>query len=187
MALLHDATLIPTKRELLNAWLPRQSWWPGGEFEHLGAYRLDDPDGEVGLECFVLGASDGTVVHVPVTYRGAPLEGADEHLIGTTEHSVLGSRWVYDGVADPVLTATMTTTILTGGRQADLELESDGKRQPRPSSATVRGSGVGSGPAPGVELTVVRRVGDEIEADETLVGQWRDGGGPAVLAGVRRT
>lgn len=187
MALLHDATLTPSKRELLTAWLPHQPWWPGGEFEHLGAYRLDDPDGEVGLECFVLGAPDGTVVHVPVTYRGAPLAGAEEHLIGTTEHSVLGSRWVYDGVADPVLVATMTATILTGGRQADQEVESGGQRQARTSSATVRGSGEAASPAPaaGAELVVVRRIGDTIEADETLTGQWRDGGGPAVLAGVR--
>ena len=55
MALLHHATLTPTKRDLLTAWLPSRSWWPGGEFEHLGAYRLDDPEGEVGMEGFVLG------------------------------------------------------------------------------------------------------------------------------------
>lgn len=188
MALLHDATLVPSKRELLTSWLETQPWWPGGEYDHLGAYRLDDPEGEVGLECFVLGAPDGSLFHVPVTYRGAPLDGAEEHLIGTTEHSVLGSRWVYDGLADPVLVATMTATIVTGGRQADQEIESGGQRQARTSSATVRGSGEASAPLPleGLELVVVRRIGDAIEADETLTGQWRDGGGPAVLAGVRR-
>ena len=45
---------------------------------------------------------DGSVLHVPVTYRAAPVAGADEHLIGTMEHSVLGRRWAYDGCADPV-------------------------------------------------------------------------------------
>lgn len=184
MALLHDATLTPTKRELLTAWLATQSWWPGGQFEHLGAYRLDDPEGEVGMECFILGASDGTLVHVPVTYRGAPLDGAEEHLIGTSEHSVLGPRWVYDGAADPVLVSTMTATITSGGREADQELESGGKREPRASSATVRGSGSGEA-ADGAELVLVRRIGEEIEADQTLTGHWRDGAGPAVLAGLR--
>ena len=184
MALLHDATLTPTKRELLTGWLDTQSWWPGGEFAHLGAYRLDDPEGEVGMECFILGASDGTIVHVPVTYRSAPLDGAAEHLIGTTEHSVLGPRWVYDGAADPVLVATMTATIASGGREADQELESHGKREPRASSATVRGSGSGAVPD-GAQLVLVRRIGDEVEADQTLTGRWRDDGGPAVLAGLR--
>jgi hypothetical protein len=183
MALLHDATLTPTKRELLTAWLATQPWWPGGQYVHLGAYRLDDPAGEVGIEGFIVGASDGTVVHVPVTYRGAPLDGADDHLIGTTEHSVLGPRWVYDGAADPVLVATMTATIASGGREADQELESDGKREPRASSATVRGTGSGE-PADGAELVLVRRIGEAVEADQTLTGRWRDGG-PAVLAGLR--
>lgn len=183
MALLHAATLTPSKRELLTAWLATQPWWPGGEYDHLGAYRLDDPEGEVGMEGFILGASDGTIVHVPVTYRAAPLAGAEKDLIGTSDHSVLGPRWVYDGAADPVLVATMTATIASGGREADQELESDGKREPRASSATVRGSG--SGAAAGAELVLVRRIGDEIEADQTLTGRWRDGGGPAVLAGLR--
>jgi hypothetical protein len=184
MALLHTATLVPTKRELLTAWLATQAWWPGGEYEHLGAYRLDDPAGEVGMEGFILGAADGTLVHVPVTYRGSPLDGADEHLIGTSEHSVLGPRWVYDGAADPVLVATMTETIAGGGREADQELETDGRREPRASSATVRGSGTGE-PRAGAELVLVRRIGDEIDADETLTGRWREEGGPAVLAGLR--
>lgn len=183
MALLHDATLTPTKRELLTGWLATQPWWPGGEYTHLGAYRLDDPAGEVGIECFIVGASDGTLVHVPVTYRGAQLDGAEAHLIGTTEHSVLGPRWVYDGAADPVLVATMTATIARGGREADQELESDGKREPRASSATVRGTGSGE-PADDAELVLVRLIGEEIEADQTLNGRWRDGGA-AVLAGLR--
>ncbi len=42
--------------------------------------------------------------HVPLTYRGAPLDGAgEEALVGTAEHGVLGRRWVYDGVHDPLL------------------------------------------------------------------------------------
>ena len=40
------------------------------------------------------------------------LDSTDEYLIGTTEHSVLGKRWVYDGCADPVA----VSAILTGDR-----------------------------------------------------------------------
>ena len=29
MALLHDATLTPSKRELMEAWLPTRSWYDG--------------------------------------------------------------------------------------------------------------------------------------------------------------
>ena len=42
------------------------------------------------------------VVQVPLTFRGAPLEGHEHALIGTATHSTLGERWVYDGVHDPV-------------------------------------------------------------------------------------
>ena len=44
---------------------------------------------------------------MPVTYRDAPLPGADAWLIGTMDHSVLGKRWVYDGVGDPVYLLTV--------------------------------------------------------------------------------
>ena len=37
-----------------------------------------------------------------MTYRGERLEGADAALIGTSEHGVLGNRWIYDGTRDPV-------------------------------------------------------------------------------------
>ena len=40
-----------------------------------------------------------------MTYRGAPLAGAEEALIGTSEHGVLGTRWIYDAAHDPVAVA----------------------------------------------------------------------------------
>ena len=40
-------------------------------------------------------------------YRGAPLPGADEGLIGTSEHGVLGTRWFYDAAHDPVAVAQL--------------------------------------------------------------------------------
>jgi hypothetical protein len=44
---------------------------------------------------------------VPLTYRARALAGADAGLIGTSEHGVLGHRWIYDGTRDPVLVAQL--------------------------------------------------------------------------------
>lgn len=52
------------------------------------------------MESFLLGTADGRVLHVPLTYRGAPHPDAD--LITTMHHTVLGDRWVYDGCTDPI-------------------------------------------------------------------------------------
>jgi hypothetical protein len=113
MAIIHRTTLTPTKLELLAAWLPSRPWYAGsGEPrpEKAGGFRLDDPRGEVGIEFMVItdASGPGTAGYlVPMTYRGAPLDGADHALIGTTEHGVLGRRWVYDGCHDPVLVTTL--------------------------------------------------------------------------------
>ena len=137
-----DATLEPGKLELLAAWLPSQPWFPGGSVERVaGAYRFDDPAGEVGLEGQLVRLDDGRVVHAPLSYRAAPLAGAEEFLVGTTEHSALGTRWVYDAVGDPVWAAALATAILTGGTQADIYFEVDGVQQRRESRTKVRGSG----------------------------------------------
>jgi len=114
MAIIHRATLRPAKLELLAAWVPSRPWGgaaAGTELEQLAAYRFDDPAGEVGTETFVLRAGD-TLLHVPLTYRGAPVAELEGHLVGTTEHSVLGRRWVYDGCADPVYGAAPAAAVL---------------------------------------------------------------------------
>src|SRR6476619_4019537 len=101
--LFHHATLTPGKLELLRGWLPGKGWAAGaGRVRQLGSYRFDDPEGQVGLEAFLLQTEDDGVLHVPLSYRAAPLDGAGDDLVGTTEHSALGTRWVYDGCADPV-------------------------------------------------------------------------------------
>ena len=123
MATIHPgATLVPGKLELLQAWVPTQPW--AGDLgtaalEVAGAYRFDDPAGEVGTETFLLRTGDGTVLQVPVTYRAQPLDGAV--LVGQAEHSVLGTRWVYDGPTDPVYAAALAAALLTGTPQAQLE------------------------------------------------------------------
>ncbi len=113
MAEIHHTTLSPSKVELLTQWLPQQPWYVGAGSPSLtkaGGFRLDDPAGEVGMEFMVVAddAADEVVYYqVPVTYRSGPLDGAEAGLIGTAEHGVLGRRWVYDGLADPVLTTQL--------------------------------------------------------------------------------
>jgi hypothetical protein len=118
MATIHHTSMTPTKLELLAVWLPKQDWYAGPdapELRRAGGFRLDDPAGEVGIELMVVNAigADATVTYfVPMTYRGAALDGADEALIGTSEHGALGTRWIYDGVADPVLQAQLVELLL---------------------------------------------------------------------------
>ncbi len=103
MAIIHKATLSPSKLELIADYLPKQPWFiQDGSPELIGAYRFDDPAGEVGLETHVVTAGE-RVYQVPLSYRGYALAGAEEWLIGTMDHSVLGKRWVYDACADPHL------------------------------------------------------------------------------------
>ncbi len=124
--------MTPTKLELLADWLPGRPWYRGGEgavpaLEKAGGFRLDDPAGEVGIEFAVVADTSGEEVHaylVPMTYRAAPLEGAEDALIGTSEHGVLGTRWVYDGAHDPVLVAELTA-LLQGGAVPQAQSVSD--------------------------------------------------------------
>ncbi|WP_433831797.1 CG0192-related protein [Actinoplanes sp. CA-015351] len=148
MALLHKAHITPTKLELLAAWLPARPWYAGdGPLTRVAAARFDDPAGEVGVETLLVRAGEGPVLHVPVTYRGAPLDGAEEHLIGVTEHSVLGKRWVYDGTADPVYVSTLVEVIRTAGNEAVEEFEVDGGRVSREVDLKLTGSGAEVAPA----------------------------------------
>ena len=207
MAILHDATITPGKRDLMRAWLPSRTWFDGDLARKPHAsFRFDDPVGEVGVECFLLGPEGGSAsstLLVPMSYRGAPLEGADEHLIGTTDHSVLGKRWVYDGAADPVAVQTILTAILTGGHEASLTMEHDGEIVVFEPTCRVSGSGSASDGVPASpvsvvdagdptvtragdhELVLARVIGTQVEGDETLTAQWGDHG-PVVVAAARR-
>jgi hypothetical protein len=110
VAQIHNTTMVPSKVELLSGWLPQQPWFLSGEaiaLTRVGGFRLDDPDGQVGIE-FMFVRNDGsgtdvTTYQVPLTYRSEPLPSAESALIGTSEHGVLGRRWIYDGTSDPVL------------------------------------------------------------------------------------
>lgn len=161
MAIIHRTTLIPSKLELLSGWLPSRPWYadPGRapSLVKAGGFRLDDPAGEVGIEFMV--AADGPVAyHVPLTYRGAPLDGGDDALIGTTEHGVLGSRWVYDGTRDPVL-VTGLAALIQGTAQPQAQSVNDTPDLTvltRPASAVPLAPGVAFGVSDGPDGTEVR-------------------------------
>jgi hypothetical protein len=69
-------------------------------------------------------SADPTSYFTPLTYRGAPLSDAEDHLIGTTEHGVLGRRWVYDGAHDPVF-VNQVLALLRGDVEAQSQNESN--------------------------------------------------------------
>lgn len=163
----HTVSLVPSKLELLTGWVAGRSWFAGTlPLTQLGAYRFDDPDGEVGIETFLLDAG-GTTLHVPVTYRGAPLDGATP--LGTTEHTALGTRYVYDGCTDPVWATAVVTAVLTGGTHAEQYIEVDGRHVPRGSTATARGSGTATTPPAPVRSVVAR---DDGPLTVVTAGPW---------------
>jgi len=207
MALLHKADITPSKIDLLSSWAPAQPWFVGEagvSVTNLAAYRFDDPEGEVGIETILISAGDGPVLQVPVTYRGAPLAGADSSLITTMQHSVLGERWVYDATGDPAYLAAVANAALTGGHQAELTIEVDGQLVVREPTAVVAGSGTpgGAGVTPpavaeisirqepgatvvtagSLRIVVARVLGDDDvladlapdSAHEVLAGTWSD-------------
>lgn len=210
MALIYgDAKLAPSKLELVSRWLPGRPWSPARqpvELGSLGSYRFDDPAGEVGVETFLVRAPDGSVVQVPLTYRGAPLPDAEEHLVGTMEHSVLGTRWVYDGCGDPVWAAALLRAVWAAEPQAVETVQVDGRRTTRDPAVPVTGGGAPGRPVPhvdrldgrtdtatstvvhagGFRLVLVRRPGAEEPAGDRLTGRI-GGGDPVLLAAATLT
>ena len=183
---IHEATLTPTKLQLLAAWLPAQEWFIGDsdDLERLASYRFVDPEGDVGIET-ILVRSLGVTYQVPLTYRDEELAEADDSLIGTIEHSVLGTRYVYDAVGDPVYMVELMRVIHEGDTEADL---SRGEK-----TMTVEGSGiVPVSNASGESMRVVRVLdGSHVPGARTplgtLTGTWTADGAQVeqVLAVLR--
>lgn len=211
MALLHKTHLVPSKLELLAGWAPSQSWFAGeadAAFATIASYRFDDPEGEVGVETLMVRAGNGPVLQIPLTYRNEPVAGAEHFLIGTMEHGVLGTRWTYDAVGDPIYLAELARAALTGGTQADQYYELDGKRTDKDPTAVVLGSGEQDTSVPRAQddhvpaarndlsstlvetdhlsfLIARQPVEQPLAADtfaQTLVGTWTDQAEQAILA-----
>jgi len=142
MAVLHHATITPSKAEIVAGWLPSRPWGPpsADPIGIVGSFRFDDPEGRVGLETHLVAAGD-VLFQVPLTYRDAPLAGAEDALITTTEHSVLGTRWVYDGLRDPVYVLMLAAFALTGQGEALNMFRSDGGLVVAPGNVRIHGGG----------------------------------------------
>ena len=184
-AQIHDAELKPSKLELLAGWLPSQPWFEGdaGDLERVAAYRFVDPDGEVGIDTLLV-RSGGVTYQVPLTYRPEPLDDDFAVLIGTIEHSVLGTRYCYDATTDPVYVAELIRVIHEADDEADL---SRGTK-----SMTVAGSGITAVSNASMEAARLVRVLDgkhvhTAQPPGTLTGTWTQDGveRTEVLATIR--
>jgi hypothetical protein len=199
MAVIHEATLTPGKLDAISAWLPGQPWSgiaPGTTVGQVGRFRFDDPDGEVGVETYLVRAGDGPVLHVPLTYRGAQLAGAEAFLVTEMEHSVLGHRWVYDAVGDPVYADVLRRAIATGGHEAELErasgdgtVEKEGRASGSgtdPASPTITDVAPRTdGPVTTIttahgSLAVLRVLGADLRTGATLTAGWGTDGSAVV-------
>ncbi|WP_248704108.1 hypothetical protein [Curtobacterium sp. MWU13-2055] len=196
MAVIEQATLRPSKAEALAAWLPDQAWSgvvAGAPLQVVGQFRFDDPAGEVGVEVLLARTEDGRVLQAPLTYRDAPLPGADAFLVTEMDHSVLGRRWVYDAVGDPVHADVLRRAIVTGGHEAELELANGAGRRPKDAWASGSGSEPDSPDVTSVHATttgavtsiatdhgtivIARVIGTALPEGEKLTGTWTDGSG----------
>ena len=205
MALFHLATITPTKAELIAEWAPTQPWGPPADvpIEVIGSYRFDDPDGRVGMETHLVTAGDA-LLHVPLTYRDEPLDGGEDALIGEMEHSVLGTRWVYDGLRDPRLVVMLAAVAMTGQGEALGMAVYDGRWYIAPSNVRIQGGGwtlkrvpvdgfeIGHDDATSVELrndrfelTVFRRPVPGPRPAIGLTAAWDAQPDPVVLAEVK--
>ena len=181
MALIHNTTMTPSKLELLTAWLPAQPWYQQTgtkpDLSRAGGFRLDDPRGEVGIEFMVVTDASGNgdiAYQVPLTYRAEALPGADGGLIGTAEHGVLGRRWIYDGVHDPVLRAQLVA-LIQGDAEAQAQSVSNAadptvKSQPVAEGALtlIRTAVAANGPS-GTDLRMETLSGSDAQAGELML------------------
>jgi len=166
MAIIHQASLTPSKLEILSDYLPTipaLAEHVDEDFAHIGAYRFDDPDGHVGIETHILFGAKGAALQMPLTYRNEQLEGAEDWLLGTMQHSVLGERWVYNGCGDAVYVSELLRVILTGDTEVAEIVETQDGPVPRESSVKVVGSG-STEPMPDAFT-----FDSEIEGDETHI------------------
>lgn len=205
MAIFHIATNTPPKSELIGDWLHHQPWGPAaaGPVELVGSFHLDDPEGEVGMQVFVVRAGDA-LMHVPLTYRAVPLADADDALLGEMEHSVLGTRFVYDGVRDERFVTVLAGVAISGYGQALGFARHDDRWYSVPDELLVRGTGMLTHRVPvdgfrvesttdqhvvmsndSIELTIIRRIDDRPPPTMGLIATWSGQTDPRTLVVAR--
>lgn len=177
-----DATMTPHYNDFLPGWVAGRPWYPGSgapTLRPVGFFRFEDPDGEVGMETHLLTDGDA-VFQLPMTYRGAPLDGGA--LIATAEHSALGQRWIYDAETDPVWRAELLRVVRDNGA-------ADPGRRSAAGPAAAHGHRIRDFADDAVRIDLLRvlepgepPVGPDVVG--TFTGSW-DAGEPHCLAVVR--
>lgn len=206
MGVFHRATIVPNKVDLITAWIPTRPWGPtsAGPIEMIGTYRIDDPNGRVGMEVFLIRAQD-ILMQVPLSYRDEPLDGAADALITEMRHSVLGNRWVYDGLRDPLFVMMLAAVAMTGQGEALGMTEYDGRWYIAPTNVRIQGGGWTQERVPidcfnlesddadasvlrndQFELTLYRRPVPGVRSAMALSATWDDRDDDVILAAVRK-
>ena len=180
MAIIHRATITPSKLELLEEWLG-SDLEGSEELRQVASYRFDDPAGEVGIEALLV-TRGGAVRQAVLTYRAAALDGADEHLITTMEHSALGTRWVYDGAGDPVAIAAYQRALAGQQEQAALEIyDGDTLVGTREPSVELTVSTPAASPD-GLDVHLATDLSSAATNGPTLLARWDGGEGVVAWA-----
>ncbi|QFG67851.1 1,4-alpha-glucan branching protein GlgB [Ornithinimicrobium pratense] len=116
-------TLTPPFEEFLPDWVARQRWFRGKtaggppRLRRIGSVRWEDPLGEVGLEDHIVIDESGpepVVYQIPLSYRAEAVAFMSAGLVGTAEHSELGTRYVYDATHDPVFAQVLLQHMYAG-------------------------------------------------------------------------
>lgn len=205
MSIIYDATIEPSKLDMLAAWLPSQEWFipvPDAELERVASFRFDDPAGQVGMETLLI-RHGAWMYQVPLVYRNAPVPELAAFLLTSTEHSVLGTRWVYDATGDPLYVAAIAGAVLAAEPQANQVEHRGEERIPLPATITLTSTGTPGTPVPAVEsvtahtvggvttirsgglsIAVVRSLADDdgTHLGAALTGAWAGGPAAALLA-----
>ncbi|ALG28367.1 maltokinase N-terminal cap-like domain-containing protein [Glutamicibacter halophytocola] len=182
MGIVYNTSMSPSKNELVSAWLPKQEFYTGKgtpKLQHIGGFRLEDPEGQVGVELRIYADHSDTsdvVYHLPLTYRDAPLPGGEKYLIGTSEHAILGKRYIYDAAGDPVFTA-QARQLLAGNTTAQHHSESF-TDDPRIK--------VNGNPA-GKDAVIIRKPVSGASGVDGVIGCWENALGQDLAGLVLRT
>lgn len=182
MGIVYNTSMSPSKNELVSAWLPKQEFYTGKgtpKLQHIGGFRLEDPEGQVGVELRIYADHSDTsdvVYHLPLTYRDAPLPGGEKYLIGTSEHAILGKRYIYDAEGDPVFTA-QARQLLAGNTTAQHHSESF-TDDPRIK--------VNGNPA-GKDAVIIRKLVSGASGVDGVIGCWENALGQDLAGLVLRT
>ncbi|MCG7310013.1 hypothetical protein [Brachybacterium sp. ACRRE] len=190
MAIIHRAQLTPSKTEILRDLLASRGWLEGEDLTVIGAYRFDDPAGQVGIECHLVRTGE-TVYHLPLTYRSAPIDTAGDdgevaEPVATMEHSVLGTRFVFDALDDEVALDAFWRALCDEQQQAELDVyEGDRLVEHRAQSVDLRLEIDAGAQAPrlgqledddGASFTIAQSIGG-LDGVVRLVADWGEGSG----------